>query len=494
MTRTSTKWVTMAIVMILAAGAWAEPKRDSKRKKTDQKPDNRKKIDHDRRERDERKEREERSEHRERGERREREERSAHREMGEEREERGDRPQLRVLKFKHIPAQAYMQVLMQLSSKEFVKDAISDAAIALCEHSNTVVIIAPPRALECFEKLADGVDQPNEFMKNMPPQRGPGMCPCPKAGRGPGTPQCAKCPKAGQRPGQCQCPKAGRGPGTPQCAKCPKSGQRPGQCQCPKAGRGPGTPQCAKCPKAGQRPGTPGMPGMRQCPNSGKGPGRPMPPQPGRGPGRKPSVSPENLMSKVLINPTCTMFRGLLSSDKLRLDKNQKAAILNLARSSQERVLHMRQRVINAIKGMSPKERETNARQMVGRAREALNKMNGEVRKNIFGILKPEQRKLATQILNAPKPTGCRCGGKCPKCQAKTKSRKPTGCSGRCGGKCPKCRAGSKGNPGAKSTEGPNSTSPAPAPARSGGCGGCKTRQQPGIVMSDQGNCKPSSF
>ncbi|MBT3199102.1 MAG: hypothetical protein HN350_04215 [Phycisphaerales bacterium] len=419
MTRTSTKWVTMAIVMIMAAGAWAQPKRYTRHDKPDQ-------------ERREYREREERSAHREMG--KEREEREHHeRREREEREHRERReheegPELRVLRFEHIPAQAYMQVLMQLSKKEFVKDAISDAAIALCEHSNTIVIIAPPRALECFEKLAHGVDQPNEFMKNMPPQRGPGMCPCPKAGRRPGTPQCGKCPNAGQ----CKCPKAGRRPGTPQCGKCPNAGQ-------------------CKCPKAAQRPPAPGM---RQCPKSGKCAGRPD---------MKPAGPPHDLMSKLLTNPTSTMFGRLLSSEKLRLDRGQKAAIINLARQSQQRVDQMRQRVMNAIKGMNPKDREANARKMVGNAREALNHMNGQVRKSVFGILKPEQHKLATLILNAPKtsgpkPTGCRCGGKCPKCRARAKSPKPA---------TPKCNR--KPSPAPRPAP--------PAPGRGCGGGGCKMRK-----------------
>ncbi|MDP6634036.1 MAG: hypothetical protein QGG42_03990 [Phycisphaerae bacterium] len=105
----------------------------------------------------------------------------------------------------------------------------------------------------------------------------------------------------------------------------------------------------------------------------------------------------------------------------------------------------------------------------------------------------------AAKNTNPSKCSG-KCGGRCPRCRA-AKSTKPSRCGGKCGGKCPGCRAGSKGNPGAKSIEGPkpatpksNSTDrPAPTAAPSG-CGGCGSRSGNGIVMSDQGNCKTSDF
>jgi hypothetical protein len=192
---------------------------------------------------------------------------------------------------------------------------------------------------------------------------------------------------------------------------------------------------------------------------------------------------------------------------ELRLEKGQREALTKLGRGVGQRLGHMRQRVLRAIEGMNPKERAANARKVVSSARQAMEKMAGDVRKQVFNILKPEQRKTAARLMatagqggNCPKSkAGCggKCGGKCPKCRAGSKTRKPSSCKGRCGGKCPKCRAGAKGNEGAKPKAGPSGQQPdrtkAPAP-RSGGCGGCKSRQNPGIVMSEQGDCKTKDF
>ena len=352
---------------------------------------------------------------------------------------------------------------------------------------------------------------------------------------------------SGPRPGGCQgnCPGA-RSAGRPGGCKggCPgaRSSQRPGGCQggCSgaRSNQRPGGCQggCSGA-RSGPRPG--GCQGGCSSQRLGAGPilrpasPKPLfaPKRPAGGPSRGPTPGAidEGFIKNAIGNPIGPMFGKLLSARELRLEPQQREALGKLAQGCGQRVGHMQQRVIQAIKGMNREQRAANARKIVGGARAAMQQMAGEVRKGIFSILKPQQRETAARILGPQgssgkpgpkcsgrcggkcpkcragaknvKPSGCKgkCGGKCPKCRAGAKARKPSPCKGKCGGKCPKCRAGARGNEGDKPKAGPSGQQPnrtnAPAPApRPGGCGGCRSGRNPGIVMSEQGDCKTKDF
>ena len=153
MTRTGTKWITMAIVLLLAAGAWAEPKQGRARKQPDRRSESRSKVE---RERNEREERAERNRDRDRDEHRRR------------------KPEVRIFRFEHVPAQSFLGVLEQLSRKSPLGELMSKVPIAMHENSYAVVIIAPRQAMELFEQIAEGIDEPSEFNKRMAQKRGPG--------------------------------------------------------------------------------------------------------------------------------------------------------------------------------------------------------------------------------------------------------------------------------------------------------------------------------
>jgi len=432
MTRTGTKWIALALVLVMTAGAWAQRDRDRGRQEPDRRPDDRKKIDRDR----EHREHAERREHEER-ERREREQRERHEHEQREREQRernerrehhrdGDRdgrrhqkPVIRIFRFENAPAESFMDVLSQLSRKSPLGEIMSKIPIALHQHSNAVVVIAPPEAIELFAQIADGLDAPSEFHQRMAQQRRPGQgpgcgggCKAGRPGQGPGCGGGCK----GQRPGQglgcgggCKGQRPGQGLGCGGGCK----GQRPGQglgggggCKAGRPGQGLGGGGGCK----GQRPGQ-GLGGGGGCKGQrpGQGLGAPKPPaRPNSPAAANPSPIREDAIKNAIGNPIGEMFGKLLSARDIRLDPQQKQAMHKLVQGCGQRVGHMHQRVIQAIKGMNPQQRAANARKTVAGARAAMRKTAGEVRKHIFGILKPEQRKAAARILGPAGSTGAR--------------------------------------------------------------------------------------
>ena len=352
MTRTGIKWIVMVIVLVLAADAWAQRERGRDRKRSDRRPEGRSMADEQRgdRERQERGKREEpnRDEH------------------------RRQKPDVRIFRFEHIPAQAFMGVLEQLSRKDPLREILSHIPIALEEHSNAVVVIAPREAMELFEKIANELDAPSEFHKRMAQRRGPG------------------------------------------------------------------------------------------CPGNCRGSNR-------LSPGKEPGEINAEAIKKAIGNPVGQLFGKILSAGELRLEKPQREAMHKIAQQCDQRVGHMHQRVIQAIRGMNRQERAANARKTVGHARAEMGKMAGEIRKHIFKILKPQQHKAAARILGAPGPAGNQ--GAKPKGKGKGKPT-PTAAPRGCGG--------------SRNKSGP---SPTAAPS---GCGGCGDRGD--VVLGDPGNCKTSDF
>jgi len=229
---------------------------------------------------------------------------------------------------------------------------MSNIPIALEEHSNAVVVIAPPEAMKLFEKIANELDAPSEFHKRMA-QRG-----------------------------------------------------RPAP---------PRQPQILRKPAPHKKP------------DQHKKPTHPKHPTPGKGTGE----INEEAIRNAIGNPVGQLLGKILSEPaarQLRLEKPQREAMHKIARQCGQKIGHMHQRVIQAIRGMNPKERAANSRKIVSRARAEMGKITGEIRKHIFGILKPEQRKAAARILGTPGPAG-------------NKGAKPAPCpSGRPRGRCGGCR------------------------------------------------------
>ncbi|MDP6546460.1 MAG: hypothetical protein QGH60_20980 [Phycisphaerae bacterium] len=341
-----------------------------------------------------------------------------------------------------------MQVLAQLSQKGPLREILSQIPTALHQHSNAVVIIAPPEAMELFERLANELDQPSAFHERMARSRKPGGPSC----RG----NCS----------QNNCPTPGR------CSGC--------RGNCRRTNR----------PSPGKSPG---------CSGECGGANRPSP-------RKEPAEINAEAIKRAIGDPVGQLLRKVLSSGELRLDKQQRGAIHKIAQQCGQKVGHMHQRVIQAIRGMGRDERASNARKTVSHARAAMGNMAGEVRKHIFKILKPSQHKTAARILGAPGPAGnkgakpSKCCGKCPKSKTRAKggcggcgSKNKAGAKGGCGG----CRGKGKPTPtaaprGCGSSPRPTAVPGKPRPqAAPSGCGGCGTR---GIVLGDTGNCKTSDF
>jgi len=441
MTRIGTKWITMVIVLVLAAGAWAERKRGRDRERPDRRPETRsirsmadehrgdlQRREHEERNRErervERKERERRErEHRERAEREKREEherRNRERERGGREEHRRDehrrqKPEIRVFRFEHIPAESFMSVLHQLAQKSPIGEIMSKIPIALEEHSNAVVVIAPPEAMELFDRIANELDAPSEFHKRMAQRGRPAL---------PRQPHILRKPGPHKKPGAHKKPELYKKPGA---HKKPELYKKPG---------------AHKKPELYKKPGAHKKPELHKKPGPHKKPTHPKHPAPGKGPG----AINEEAIRRAIGNPVGQLFGKILSARDLRLDERQRKAMHDAARDCGRRVGHMHQRVIQAIRGMGRDERASNARKTVSRARAEMGKMAGDIHKRIFGILKPSQHKTAARIIGAPGPAG-------------NKGAKPAPCpSGR-------PRYGCGGAP-----------SPTAAPRGRSGCGGCRNR------------------
>ena len=83
--------------------------------------------------------------------------------------ERGDRPpdvETVVLRFVHIPAESFLDTLEQLGENEEVGRALEQVPRAVNEPANAVVLIAPPEVAAVLARVADELDQPNEFLVN----------------------------------------------------------------------------------------------------------------------------------------------------------------------------------------------------------------------------------------------------------------------------------------------------------------------------------------
>jgi len=80
-----------------------------------------------------------------------------------EREGRPPEVETVVLRFGHIPAESFLDTLKQLGRNPEVRQGLKQMPIAVNGPANAVVLIAPPRIADTLRRVADELDQPNEF-------------------------------------------------------------------------------------------------------------------------------------------------------------------------------------------------------------------------------------------------------------------------------------------------------------------------------------------
>ncbi len=360
-------------------------------------------------------------EHRER-EHREREERE-HREHREHREREHHRPELEVIELHHIPADAFMHVLGQLGENERLGEMLEQIPLAVCEHSNTIVVIGPPEVHELFHRLAEGIDRPSEFHQRMEhlererrgprpggppcpsgfrgrPPMGPGRSgPCPRGGRGMG-------PGSGMGPGRWTGPGKGMGFGRP--GPCPmgRPGMGPGRGKGPGRGFGPGrTGPCPPCPPgAGRGPGPRGA-----CPPDG-----PCPDGPPRGRGWRsgrhegPGGGPEAMLHGALADPAGEAMNRLLhpkGAEILRLSDKQFERLEDIRAEYRENVNNLRRRIRHALEDhRGPRERAAFVREVAPKIGGRMAELMGELKDRVGGVLDEQQRQKAERLVRGDGP------------------------------------------------------------------------------------------
>ncbi|MFO8011867.1 MAG: hypothetical protein R6X20_01040 [Phycisphaerae bacterium] len=84
----------------------------------------------------------------------------------DEGEREGPRPEVEtvVLRFVHIPVESFADTLSQLGEHPEVGEGLAAMPKAVNEAANAVVLIAPPEVADAMRRLADELDQPNEFL------------------------------------------------------------------------------------------------------------------------------------------------------------------------------------------------------------------------------------------------------------------------------------------------------------------------------------------
>jgi len=92
---------------------------------------------------------------------------SGHRSALDERPGRGPQTDVEtlVLRFIHIPAESFVETLEQLADRsDLLREGFEQMPVAVNEPANAVVIMAPPEVAAVLARVADELDQPNEFL------------------------------------------------------------------------------------------------------------------------------------------------------------------------------------------------------------------------------------------------------------------------------------------------------------------------------------------
>jgi len=84
----------------------------------------------------------------------------------DDRPERGRHPEVEtvVLRFIHVPADSFIDTLHQLAERNHeIREGLEQMPLAVNEPANAVVLIAPPEVADALRRMAEELDQPNEF-------------------------------------------------------------------------------------------------------------------------------------------------------------------------------------------------------------------------------------------------------------------------------------------------------------------------------------------
>ena len=291
------------------------------------------------------------------------------------------RPQVLVLHLEHISTDSFLDTMEQLAETPEIGRILKQIPHAMNEESNTIVVIAPTELAAMIERIADGIDKPNEYRNNVRRREmaskgrmsGRGMSQCPRCKMRMGTGKSAgRYPMMGKAPGR-------KGKGRPQ------HGPRMRR----KDGHGKRSEQGAKCSRCGKT--------MGECRSQGKCPmsrgkkkegrrARPEDRKDRRGERRTDARRQRRPMVGMLMHPR--MVR------ELGLSRDQVEKIEEVVDDLHQKMENLGKRIANARK--SKNEREL--REISENARKRVMQLHKEAVEKVEKTLTPAQRKQWQQM------------------------------------------------------------------------------------------------
>jgi len=243
-----------------------------------------------------------------------------------------------ILRLKHISAESFMEVIEQLGRNEDAGRILRSIPTAMNREANAIVIVGPPEVAEFFERLVDGLDQPSEYHERM------------------------RAREMEERARMMQMHRGHPGGPAPEARE-----QMMRKMQMQRREMEERKARMAR-PPAGPRP-------------EGPRPGEPRRGDPLR-----------QVLARLLSAPV---------SRALGLDDDQIARIRDLARHFGEKAGHIRRRVAGAMRDLPPQDRDKRAPEVMRNVRGEIARMIGDLRREVFQVLRPEQREKAARLLGA---------------------------------------------------------------------------------------------
>jgi len=315
-----------------------------------------------------------------------------------------EKPVPLVLQFQHISAQSFMDTLKQLGRNEAVGELLRKLPVALNEEANAVVFLAPPEAARILAAIAKGLDRPNEFRERMRQREREQQELHMRLEMMKRQMEARPAPRPSAAPALRR--RAGSSAGMPRGMEWQPV--RPGAAM-------PGQPMQVQ-PMPGQP--MPGMMRLRVLPQptwSGRPamPGSSAPAPPRRVAPHRPGMAPEPInRAKQPERPGAEM-RGRLGqgtsrleamasqrvAEHLKLDSGQVEKIREILRDHAAKAAQLMRRGWQAAEQMPPEQRREKLRELWEKIAAEHNNRTGELRKRIFQVLTPAQRKAAEQWL-----------------------------------------------------------------------------------------------
>jgi len=284
----------------------------------------------------------------------------------------GEDIHVHILRLQHIPAESFMEVLEQLGRAPKFREMLEQIPVAMNEHANAIVIIGPPKVMELFERIAEGLDAPSEFHERMRDQ------------------------EMGRRRQEMEIHTQQKHREMEMRAEMAKR-ELEMRARAGRMGPPPWAPG-----REGDRRGEPDRPRPREeRPRDQHREERP------RHEHREEGPPPLERLERALRSPGGEGLERLLSPQvmgKLRLAGDQVDRIRRIAKEHHMHVAQLRERVGQALKEMGPDERERAAGKIIPNARRQLEEMAGKLREEIGRVLRPEQREVLERILHGERP------------------------------------------------------------------------------------------